>query len=459
MIRLLSIGEVVDQRFEVLERVAGGGSSTVYRGRDLASGEEVAIKVLTDARADFRQRFDREVGILAHLSHPVIVRYVAHGDLSPESPYLVTEWMGGETLSARLRGPGLTMGESVELASELSSALATIHRHDLVHRDVKPANVVFTEPGGLSCRLIDFGIARSTLSPRAITGTGIMVGTPGFISPEQARGSLSVGPASDVFSFGCLLYMCLTGVAPFGSPSTALTFMKIMTESPAPLRSLLPEAPAALEQLLVDMLAKDARLRPGSGTEVLERLAELGPLAETERRTTSTAPPHLRRAQPSEPTSRGGDGLDDHTVAMVRSAVLVLGGGSEPLADHDLRRLGELARSVNASDVIALPDEVVVVRGTHTQLRPLVDQLVALAFACLRELGDRVLTIAEDHEAEWAVETVQQESLSRLFADQDPLAAGEPLVFVHQRLQDLVGEAYRAEPRGESVLVRLRPRA
>ena len=188
VIRLLSIGEILEDRFEVLERVAGGGSSTVYRGLDRATGEEVAIKVLTDARDDFRQRFEREVGILAHLSHPVIVRYIAHGELSPESPYLVTEWMGGETLSARLRSPGLTMRESVELAVELASALSVIHQHDLVHRDVKPANVVFTEPGGLSCRLIDFGIARSTLAPRAITGTGIMVGTPGFVSPFRMRG-------------------------------------------------------------------------------------------------------------------------------------------------------------------------------------------------------------------------------------------------------------------------------
>ena len=458
MIRVLSNGEVVDRRFEVLERVAGGGSSTVYRGRDHATGLEVAIKVLTDARPDFRQRFDREVGILAHLSHPVIVRYVAHGELSPESPYLVTDWVGGETLSVRLRSAGLTMRESIDLVSELASALAVIHQHDLVHRDVKPANVVFTEPGGRACCLIDFGIARSTLAPRAITGTGIMVGTPGFVSPEQARGSLSVGPPSDVFSLGCLLYMCLTGVPPFGSPSTALTFMKIMTESPPPLRSLVPEAPAALEQLLIDMLAKDARRRPETGTEVLVRLAELGELPVGERRPTGATPLPARPPRPSEPTGRGAGELDEKTVAVARSAVLVLGGGKEPLDDAGLARLAELARTVQASDVIALPDEVVVVRATHTQLRPLIDQLVALAFACLRDLGDRVLTIAENHEAEWAVETVQQESLTRLFEDASDIADG-PVVLVHQRLLDLVGDAYLAEARGDRVLVRVRARA
>ena len=456
MIRLLSIGEIVDDRFEVLERVAGGGSSTVYRGRDRATGDEVAIKVLTDTRPDFHQRFEREVGILAHLSHPVIVRYIAHGELSPEAPYLVTEWMEGETLSARLRSPGLTLRESVGLATDLASALGDIHHFDLVHRDVKPANVVFTEPGGLACRLIDFGIARSTLSPRDITGTGIMVGTPGFISPEQARGSLSVGPPSDVFSLGCLLYMCLTGFPPFGSPSTALTFMKIMTESPPPLRTLVPEAPASLEQLVIDMLAKDARRRPETGTGVLARLAQVDELPAGERRTTAAASAFVRRPAPSEPTSRGGQSLDEKTIAAGRSAVLVLGGGREPLDGNDLVRLGELARSVNASDVIALPDEVVVVRGTHTQLRPLINQLVVLAFACLSELGDRVLTIAEDHEAEWAVETVQQESLARLFAEDHTLTEG-PVVFLHQRLGDLVGEAYEAETRGGRLLVR--PRA
>lgn len=453
MLRVLNIGEVLEDRFEVLERVAGGGSSTVFRGIDRATGNQVAIKVLTDARDDFRQRFEREVGILAHLSHPVIVRYLSHGELSPESPYLVTEWMEGETLSARLRSPGLTMAESVELAHDLSSALAVIHQHDLVHRDVKPANVVFTEPGALACRLIDFGIARSTLSPRAITGTGIMVGTPGFVSPEQARGSVSVGPPSDVFSLGCVLYMCITGVAPFGSPSTALTFMKIMTESPPPLRALVPETPVELEQLVADMLAKDQHRRPETGTDVVVRLAQLGKLPATGRRTTGSLAMPARRS--SEPTSRHND---ESTVAAQSSAVLVLGGGAEPLDGPSLVRLGELARTVNASDVIALPDEVVVVRGTHTQLRPLVNQLVELAFACLRELGDRVLTIAEDHEAEWAVETVQQESLSRLFEEQDTDVAPGAAVLIHHRLQDLVGEAYVAESRGDRVMLKLRPR-
>jgi hypothetical protein len=454
MIRLLSIGEVVEDRFEVLERIAGGGSSTVYRGLDRATGDQVAIKVLTDTRDDFRQRFEREVGILAHLSHPVIVRYVAHGELSPESPYLITEWMEGETLSARLRAPGLTMAESVELAQDLASALAVIHQHDLVHRDVKPANVVFIEPGGRACRLIDFGIARSTLSPRAITGTGIMVGTPGFVSPEQARGSLSVGPPSDVFSLGCVLYMCLTGVAPFGSPSVALTFMKIMTEAPPRLRSLVPEAPVALEELVAQMLAKDARKRPKTGTEVLVRLSQLGDLPATEPRPSGRSAVQARRQ--SEPTSRAS--ADDRTVAIEASAMLVLGGGAEPLDGALLQRLGELARSVNASDVLALPDEVLVVRGTHTQLRPLVEQLVELAFACVRDLGDRVITIAEDHEAEWAVETAQQESLARLFEESGTELARGPVVLIHHRLRDLVGQAYVAETHGGRVLLRLRPR-
>jgi hypothetical protein len=453
VIRLLSIGEVIDDRFEVLERIGGGGASAVYRGLDRQTGDQVAVKVLTDTRDDFRQRFEREVGILAHLSHPVIVRYVAHGELSPESPYLITEWMEGETLSARLRAPGLTMAESVELAQDLSSALAVIHQHDLVHRDVKPANVVFIEPGGRACRLIDFGIARSTLSPRAITSTGIMVGTPGFVSPEQARGSLSVGPPSDVFSLGCLLYMCLTGVAPFGSPSVALTFMKIMTEAPPRLRALVPEAPVELEDLVAEMLAKDARKRPETGTEVLVRLSQLGDLPATEPRPSGRAAIVGRRS--SEPTSRHP--ADDRTVAYQASAVLVLGGGAEPLDAASLRRLGELARSVNARDVLALPDEVLVVRGTHTQLRPLVEQLAGLAFACLRDLGDRVITIAEDHEAEWAVETAQQESLARLFEESDSEVEGGPVVLIHERLRDLVGQAHVAETRGGRVLLRLRP--
>jgi hypothetical protein len=182
----------------------------------------------------------------------------------------------------------------------------------------------------------------------------------------------------------------------------------------------------------------------------------LGEVPEGERRTTADAALRAPRLRPSEPTGRLGQ--DASTVAAERSAVLVLGGGAEPLDGAGLVRLGELARSVNASDVIALPDEVVVVRGTHTQLRPLVHQLVVLAFSCLHELGDRVLTIAEDQDAEWAVETVQQESLTRLFADRDDGAAEGAVVLIHHRLQDLVGDAWVAEAHGSRLTLRLRVR-
>jgi serine/threonine protein kinase len=454
VIRKLGAGELLDGRFEVIEPVAGGGSSSVYRGTDRKTGEVVAIKVLSDARVDFLQRFEREVGILANLSHPVIVRYVAHGELASGSswaPYLVTEWIAGETLSERLRATGLTLRESVALTRQLAGALAMVHDHDLVHRDVKPANIVFRERGGAIPKLIDFGIARSTLAPRTITGTGIMVGTPGFVSPEQARGSVSVGPPSDVFSLGCVLYACATGQAPFGSASTPLTFMKIMTESPPALRSIVPEAPRELEALLGDMLAKDARRRPANGAELLARLEALDEVPDGEARIAEDAGPKRRRPLSGDPTDPGSS-LGSGTLATQRVAILVLGGGIEPLAERDLERLGELARSFNVTDVIALPEEVIIIRASHAQLSPLVKLLLDLAMICARELGDRVLSIAEDEEAEWAVDTVQQESLARLFVQG---GTSGPLVLVHERLRSLVGDPYVAEARGGNLVVNL----
>ncbi|HLU68762.1 MAG TPA: serine/threonine-protein kinase, partial [Kofleriaceae bacterium] len=438
MIRKLAAGEVLDGRFEVRELVAGGGSSAVYRGVDASGGGEVAIKVLTSDREDFRQRFEREVAILAGLSHPVIVRYMGHGEVPTFSrpvPYLVTEWMAGETLSGRLRSSGLTMREAVALARDLAGALALVHRHDLVHRDVKPANIIFRQPGELSPVLIDFGIARPSSAPRAITGTGIMVGTPGFVSPEQARGSVTVGPPSDVFSLGCVLYLCLTGTAPFHASTAALTFLKIVSETPPPLRTLVPSAPPELERLLGDVLAKDAAARPQSGEELEARLAAIGEVPDGPPVTAGDDPAPRRRRSSTLPTGTGRPLEERGTEVAERGAILAIGGGQEALAAGELSRVGDMARAaVDATDVIALPEELIVIRASHVRLDVLVDRMIELAFRLCRELGDRVIAIAGAEEADWAVETAQRQALARLFgaAGVGEAAGGAPLVLVHE---------------------------
>ena len=430
--------------FEIDKPAGGGGSSTVYRGREAVSGRLVAIKVLTDEGEDSRQRFSREAVVLADLSHPGIVGYRAHGEAGGIA-YLITEWVDGETLAERLHGAGLTMADSIDLTRHLASALAAIHERGLVHRDVKPANIVFRERGGLAPVLIDFGIARSAMAPRAITGTGIMVGTPGFVSPEQARGLSTVGPASDIFSLGCVLHLMLTGRPPFTAAKTARSLLKIHHAAAQARRRSLPEAPVVLEDLLTDMLSKTPARRPADGAALLRRLELLVDLPAG--RTISIgqpAEPSTRRRARST-TARTGAGTGSRTQVDVGGAVVAIGPGEVALAAGELERIVALAtRAVGSPDVAALPQEVVLVQARHAHLPELVEQLVQLVWQFRAELGDRVFCIAPAEEADWAVDTAQRLEMARLFAD--PEVPRDPdTVVIHESLAAMVPAPFTAE--------------
>ena len=439
--------------FEIDRPAGGGGSSTVYRGREVATGRLVAIKVLTDEGEDARQRFAREAVVLADLSHPGIVGYRAHGEAGGIA-YLITEWVDGETLAERLHGGGLTMAESIELTRQLASALAAIHARGLVHRDVKPANVVFRERGGLAPVLIDFGIARSAFAPRAITGTGIMVGTPGFVSPEQARALSTVGPPSDVFSLGCVLHLMLTGRGPFTSGNTALTFLKILNEQPEPLRRILAEAPVELEALLGDMLAKDPAKRPPDGAALLARLDRVSAVPDGRR--VSIGDPALASTRRRVRSTTAQTGTGPATVVDEAGAVMVIGPGEAALAAGELERINALvASAVGVPDVTALAQEVVLVQARHAHLAQLVEQLMELVWQLRAELGDRVFCIAPAAEAEWAVDTAQRLEMARLFSDPGPGGGGDAdSVVIHESLTAMVPAHYTAETLAGRVTVR-----
>src|SRR4051812_42629052 len=153
-------GDVIAGRFEIERAAASGGMGHVYRAIDRLSGGAVALKILSSMAAGGPLRFTREAHALATLQHPGIVRYVAHGVTPEGKPYLVMEWLSGETLSARLSSVGLSIAESVTLASRVASALGAVHRRGLVHRDLKPANLLLEGAAVERIKLIDFGIAR-----------------------------------------------------------------------------------------------------------------------------------------------------------------------------------------------------------------------------------------------------------------------------------------------------------
>ena len=256
-------GTRLGARFEILEEIGRGGMATVYRARDLRSGVPVAVKVLRAGDAEDVERFAREVILLRELAHPGIVRLVADGRALGGASYLVEEWIDGESLRARLRRGGLDVAESVAVVRAAAEALSEAHAKGIVHRDVKPENLLFPRAGGL--KVVDFGVARR-LDDR-FTRTGVAVGTPAYMPPEQARGDRDLDARVDVFALGCVLYECLTGEAFTGGT-----------------RELGLGAPPALVALVLRMLAERRELRPADAGEVAAALAGIDAPATPPRR-------------------------------------------------------------------------------------------------------------------------------------------------------------------------------
>ncbi|HUH02182.1 MAG TPA: protein kinase, partial [Kofleriaceae bacterium] len=267
-------GEVIGGRFEVERRGGAGGMAAVYRARDLRTGALVALKLL-NIDQDL-VRFEREAQILAELDHPAIVRYVAHG-VADERAFLAMEWLDGEDLGQRLAGAGLTVDESLALAGRVAEALVSAHGAGVIHRDLKPTNLFL--PGGRidDVRVVDFGVARMG-GVAALTGTGVILGTPGYMAPEQARAARDLDIRADLFSLGCVLFECLTGHPAFHGENYVAILAKILFDDVPPVRALRPEVPAHVEDLVAALLAKAPEDRPRNAAAVLAGLAG-GPMA------------------------------------------------------------------------------------------------------------------------------------------------------------------------------------
>jgi hypothetical protein len=249
----------------------------VWRALDQATGEPVAVKLLPGQGAEDAARFGREAQILSELSHPRVVRYVAHGAEEGGAPYLVMEWLEGEDLAARLsRGP-LAIDEGVALAIAVAEVLGFAHERGVVHRDLKPSNLFL--PGGRldAVKVLDFGIAHAARATR-MTRTGMLIGTPGYMAPEQARGEANIDARADVFSLGCVLFECLTGEPAFGGQHAAAILTKVLFEGTPSVQSLRPEVPAALDELVRKLLSKRRDDRPLDGQAAAEALRTLGDL-------------------------------------------------------------------------------------------------------------------------------------------------------------------------------------
>jgi eukaryotic-like serine/threonine-protein kinase len=255
-------------RYVLQERLAVGATGYVYAAHDEKMGRRVALKLLAtdlEDEVETRERFYREASVTSQLAHPNIVRVLDIGEANGHS-YIAMELLDGLPLGEHLRAhPDLPLASRIELLIQLYSGLQAAHDLDVVHRDVKPGNIIVTGSGQL--KILDFGLAR--LHSSTLTRNGTVVGSPGYMSPEQAEGR-RVDQRSDIFSAAAVGYLILTGRAPFETKTLPLALQAILHEAPAPLSA--SEAPERLARVLLKALEKSPDARYQTSADVLADL-------------------------------------------------------------------------------------------------------------------------------------------------------------------------------------------
>jgi predicted Ser/Thr protein kinase len=268
------LGTTLNGRYRLEARIGTGGMSSVYRAADETLERPVAIKLMNREIAtdsDQLERFRREARAVAQLSHPHIVGVIDYGE-DQGRPYIVLEYVEGETLKERIRRKGeLDVSEAVAYAIEISRALGCAHARHIVHRDVKPQNVLIDEEG--SAKVTDFGIARS-LDDDGLTADGRVLGTTDYVSPEQALGHDVTGQ-SDLYSLGIVLYEMLTGSVPFKGENQVAVAMKHVREELPDVQTLRPEVSASLAAVIDRATAKDLHERYRSDEELIADLEDV----------------------------------------------------------------------------------------------------------------------------------------------------------------------------------------
>jgi tetratricopeptide (TPR) repeat protein len=373
-------GELLLGRFEMKGQVAAGAMGVVHRAVDRQTERVVAVKILRPNVHGGPARFKREARLLATFDHPHIVRYITHGTTEDGAPALVMEWVDGEDLAQRLLR-GISEADVVIVARQIAEALGHVHKARVVHRDVKPANVILEGGDVRRAKLIDFGLARPMgrsgsapqLSALLADGdeeasvVGFLAGTPTYMAPEQVRGE-DLDARTDLFALGCFLFKCLSGQAAFAAPHARGVLSRVLFDEHTPLRSLRPDVLPNLDALVRTLLDKDRDRRPASAEDVMRALDALGATT-----VTSSAPPPSRisegeqrlvcfvlAAEPDDVLSADADmtvrrphGLGDDDNA--REIANRFGARIEVLADGSFAAAitGDADRGVTATDQVA----------------------------------------------------------------------------------------------------------
>jgi serine/threonine-protein kinase len=270
---LVSAGLVVVQQYRLRRKIANGGMGCIWEADDLDLGRIVAVKFLADSLCEDEvslKRFDREARSAARLRTPYAAQVYAHGTIE-RVPYIVMERLYGEDLHARLERVGrMPLNAIAKVATEACKALREAHSIGIIHRDLKPANLFLsTHDGEETTKLVDFGVARDELSLESITRTGVRVGSPSYMSPEQVSGDRVLDGRTDLWSLGVIIYRALTGKKPF-SGDTPVVMRKIAEERARAPSTICPGLPPSADVFMKRALATDRNKRFRDANEFLE---------------------------------------------------------------------------------------------------------------------------------------------------------------------------------------------
>ncbi|MGL4551269.1 MAG: serine/threonine protein kinase, partial [Gemmataceae bacterium] len=259
--------------YELMAKIAEGGMGAIYRGRDRDSGQVVAVKIMPPhmaANPVLLKRFEQEFKAASRLDHPNIVRAIAYGD-SGSSPYLVMEFVEGESLGQKLEREGaLAEAEAIRIIAQVAQGLHRAHKQGMVHRDVKPDNVLIRTDG--VAKLADLGLVKETETDLNLTKTGRGLGTPHFMAPEQFRNAKGADTRCDIYSLGATLYQMVTGQLPFKSSGPLDAWMKKIQNDLTPPRDLVPGLTERVNWAILRAMSADAEKRPHSCREFIEDL-------------------------------------------------------------------------------------------------------------------------------------------------------------------------------------------